>query len=521
MSAGLRSLRWLKKVERGLFAAATIGALAALFTTPRWTVDDAYIVQRYAENWIRHGELTWNIGEPHLEGYTGIVLPCIYALASLAGGAGPKLAALVGALSLLGTAAAVAAAVREVRSPPPCAAIAYALYLSTAEHYTHAVSGLETTLFTLGLSLTIYGFLRAVRDPDWEWRFVLIAAFTALTRPEGIATSLVALTLLGWERLGQGQLTRLLHRALLGFAVPVGAHEVFRVAYYHAWLPNSYFAKLDASGNLTYFRHWWQLIDRTALAPLALAPIVMIVGWVTRRPVWKPATQLRRLAYLTVGSLAFLCLAYGRSNLVMDYSHRFETHAQPFVILWAGVVTAAAVRSVFVLARLASGVAVVTALAVVLLLGAAPVQGFRQLAREREFAAGYELTLDSEHRLAARWLNEALPRDATLAVYPDAGIVPLLTGLRTIDFGRLNDAYLAREARSDADVVGYFFTRHPDALATVCYPPGDPEWPTGAEAILADPRMDQYELVHRYPHPTASVRPALCVYVRRSLASKP
>lgn len=520
MSA-LRSWRSLQKLETVLFVAATIAAITALVTMPRWTVDDAYIVQRYAENWIHHGELTWNVGEPHVEGYTGIVLPCIYALAAIAGLSGPKVAAILGGLSLLGAAAAVAGSVRELGGPPPSAAIAYTLYLSTAEHYTHALSGLETSLFTLGVSLTLYGFLRVVRDPDWEWRFVLIAAFTALTRPEGIAISLVALAILGWERARRRQLTSLLRRALLGFAVPIGAHVLFRRAYYHAWLPNTYFAKLDAGGNLAYFRGWWQLVRRTALAPLALAPVVMIIGWVTRRALWKPTRRLRLLAFVTAGGLAVLSFAYARSNLVMDYSHRFETHAQPFVILWAGIVAAAAVRATFALARIASGVAFVTAATVALLLGAPLALGVQQLAIEREFAAGYQLTLDSEHRPAAQWLTSALPREATLAVYPDGGILPLLTGFRTIDFGKLNDTYLAREARSDADVVAYFFFRRPDALATVCYPSPDPAWPSGSQAILADPRMQEYELVHRYERAGASARPAICVYIRRKGATVP
>src|SRR5438094_461628 len=50
-----------------------------LFVFPRWTVDDAYITFRYAENLALHGALTWNLGGDPVEGYTGVLLPIILA----------------------------------------------------------------------------------------------------------------------------------------------------------------------------------------------------------------------------------------------------------------------------------------------------------------------------------------------------------------------------------------------------------------------------------------------------------
>jgi len=58
---------------------ALVYALAALYSFPKWTVDDAYITYRYAENLANFGALTWNVGEKPVEGYTGVALPLILA----------------------------------------------------------------------------------------------------------------------------------------------------------------------------------------------------------------------------------------------------------------------------------------------------------------------------------------------------------------------------------------------------------------------------------------------------------
>src|SRR5437868_1208810 len=35
--------------------------------------DDAMISMRYARNLVEHGELTWNVGDAHVEGYTNLL----------------------------------------------------------------------------------------------------------------------------------------------------------------------------------------------------------------------------------------------------------------------------------------------------------------------------------------------------------------------------------------------------------------------------------------------------------------
>ncbi|HEX2900967.1 MAG TPA: hypothetical protein VHS96_14715, partial [Bacteroidia bacterium] len=97
MPIGTSRLVWL------IYALALGIALAAFATMPWWTVDDAFISYRYGKNLLNAGELTWNVGEAPVEGYTGILLPLL-AAALLALGL-PLLTGvkLLGIAAMLGT----------------------------------------------------------------------------------------------------------------------------------------------------------------------------------------------------------------------------------------------------------------------------------------------------------------------------------------------------------------------------------------------------------------------------------
>lgn len=48
-------------------------ALVIALIYPKWCVDDAAILFRYADNFRHSGQLNWNLGE-YFEGYTGTTL---------------------------------------------------------------------------------------------------------------------------------------------------------------------------------------------------------------------------------------------------------------------------------------------------------------------------------------------------------------------------------------------------------------------------------------------------------------
>lgn len=262
-----RPLATPARVALGLSLLALLGhALHYAFLT-----DDAYISFRYARNWAEGAGLVFNPGYDRVEGYTNFLW-----VALLAGfqrlGVPPESAALplsfacTAALWLTITRAAMATAPRRNRTiaillPPWLLAI-------TASVAVWASSGLETRLFEL---LTVAGVLcllledaRLARgEPATRPLAALLLASASLTRPDGLLISgcaFGAITLLRWHVLGQRR-SWLLRSAVL-YTVLVGAHLLFRRLYYHAWLPNTYYAKVD--GNF----HWqlgWSYLEAFAL----------------------------------------------------------------------------------------------------------------------------------------------------------------------------------------------------------------------------------------------------------------
>src|SRR3989338_1339924 len=73
---------------RILLVLAVVYPIVVFSIFPNWLIDDALIGFRYSENLAVHGALTWNVGEPPVEGYTGVVYPVVVA-GFIKGGADP------------------------------------------------------------------------------------------------------------------------------------------------------------------------------------------------------------------------------------------------------------------------------------------------------------------------------------------------------------------------------------------------------------------------------------------------
>ena len=201
---------------------------------------------------------------------------------------------------------------------------------------------------------------------------------------------------------------------------------------------------------------------------------------------------------LSVG-MGIVLLSYSRSELTMNYAHRFWVPFYPLGLLGAALLAEIGRRTVRPEARPQRARAVYAV--VLLLIG---MQCAVQVAlwrwEERKFLRDYEQLLQEEHAAAAELLRRLLPSDAWIVVYPDAGLIPYRTGLRTIDFGRLTDAFLARHrwggSARDTLILAYVFRHSPAAFVfksrcrdRVCLT-------AEADALRSDPRFAQYELAH-------------------------
>lgn len=215
-----------------------------------YTMDDAFISFRYARNVARGEGWVYNPGGPAVEGFSNflwtlLLVPCFWLrvnpmLVSQTLGAACSLGILFLAWRLT---------FDGVENPRGGIPLLTPLLLALTGAFTYqAVTGLETQLFTLGLTLGVFFFLRF--DP----RSLVYSAggfvVASLTRPEGPALFGLSLLflLLRWRRGGVERSGVI--RFALGYLLPMAAFLAWRIHTFGEWLPNTYYAKVGPPGQL-------------------------------------------------------------------------------------------------------------------------------------------------------------------------------------------------------------------------------------------------------------------------------
>lgn len=267
-----------------VLAIAVLGAFVVQVQAWAFLCDDAYISFRYAEHLGQYGMPVFNVVDPpeRVEGYTNFAWVVLLALGSAVGIEPPTLAP---GLTVLSSAAVLVLSVLLVRAlrdewtTPlrPLHVGPAVLLVATPEAMVWSGSGLETSF---AAALVVGAMVAWMRE-----RLVTagsLAALAGLTRPDallpiamfGLAWLLasivrrrgVAVDGVPWKRVGL---------AALAFAVPLGAHLLWRHAYYGAWVPNTW--PIKAHGMLlretygqAYLDAWVQHVHLWWVAPLGL-----------------------------------------------------------------------------------------------------------------------------------------------------------------------------------------------------------------------------------------------------------
>ncbi|GEM_PF-1368923 len=228
---------------------------ASRFRDPGYGIDDAWISFRIARNWVRGDGLTFNPGEAPVEGMTNLLWTI------LSGGwiaVFPSQSPMVWArgvgLALLLTSAWITVsligriAIRMGARPWPSQAVAGAMIVASGSTIYHALSGLETSLWSALFVASLACGLRGYEGRVWGvWACGLLLGALAMTRPEGVlvggllcAAAIQSVGRRSWPM-------------ILMFAVAVVGLEWFRWAYYGALVPNTFHAKPpDAMAGLQY-----------------------------------------------------------------------------------------------------------------------------------------------------------------------------------------------------------------------------------------------------------------------------
>ena len=463
-----------------LVAFAGIGL--GLVLMPQWTVDDAYISYRYGNHLAEFGELIWNPGDAPVEGFTGYTLPLLAAV--IPAHLHEVCIDLVNYSSLLIIVLCLWWAARILQLSISARHILILLFAVNPLVYLHAHSGLETMIFTMLLLVHVTALLAFFRAKKTGLHLVLLASsgiLLGLTRPEGIGLAGLLLGL-GIFHADSSSRKRL-WLALGPWLMAMLAFNFWRYHYFGDWLPNTFYAKQASGLSLESSKAYFEFIALFLGIPFVLGWMGHLLG--------SSAEQSRvekLLQNLCLGAFALLFIGYFRSQLFMNYGSRLFFPLLPLGLLFIVVLGDRPLQDAgqrqFKLFRSTLWVAGLIYLS---------VMGVKFLSL-RGWAMNYRAVMEEEWKPVATFLQDELAPGSTIICYQDAGWIPYATDFRTIDFGRLNDHFLAHGQPNTGSAADYFFGHHADAVVMTSYKADHFDYIEEALAIQADARFVRYEL---------------------------
>ncbi|MBR9680178.1 MAG: hypothetical protein GOU99_03970 [Candidatus Altiarchaeota archaeon] len=257
-------------------------ALVSGFSYHYFFLDDAFISLRYAENLGEHGQLSYNLGE-RTEGITNIGYTLL--LSVLHAYENPLVS--VKLLSLLGFIASIILVYKITDNKAVAALLAIDGFYSV-----WASDGLETSIF---ISLLLLAYYLAEKQ-KFSWSGTLLG-ISSWFRLDALVFSIL-------------MFAKYKDKKLLLALVPFALLELFRLWYFGALIPNTYFAKL-AFYNFLVPLSEKPIMLLTKLGILAVIYPLPILGIIKKRfdPVtlfplallliygWSPIGGLRYIAY--------------------------------------------------------------------------------------------------------------------------------------------------------------------------------------------------------------------------------
>lgn len=392
--------------------------------------EDSYITYRYAENLSRGVGLVYNAGEV-VEGFTSFAWTLLLAGVTWIGlpvvAVSRGLSLLCG-LGVLGVTWALAR--RWLKRTDAWSVAPVLLVAANGTWAYYAMTGMKTMLFLL---LVLVGALLATdavagRRSSWLLGATLGAA--SLVRPEGAGYFAALAAALLVERSDR----RIAGQAALAFAAVFVPYFAWRWHHFGWLLPNTYYAKASFSPSIA-LRGAQQLecyatMHLFWLVPPALAVVVRRDGW----------TRGWRLAAVLVAAAAADMVVVGGDAFAF---YRFLLPAMPAgAVLLTGAAVALGERR-DAMRRRALAVALVLFAALTCVAELRPIASLTTHRTKSWWQYVVEVAaIDEGYFSVGQWLRATFPPGATLATNA-AGIVPYVSGLRTIDMLGLNDVHIA------------------------------------------------------------------------------
>lgn len=404
---------------------ATVTFSVYNFNLQPWTLDDAFITFRYAENFVEGKGIVYNEGE-YVEGYT-----CFLWLILLAGikklGFDIVIASkLLGSLFTFVSLLLVSRLHRIIKGTSWFVSLASVLILGTFGCFTAwAMSGMETSMtgFLVLATFLLYGFLTSREIISGLGSFIvgILVALTTMSRIDaGIILPPLFFCVLyeGWKR-NKWTLPIML---IIGFGILYLPYFVWRWVYYGWFLPNTFYVKVGSS---------WDQINRG----LDYVKFFLLSSSV----VFIPVIFSQMLSGRSLGNSRFFVISTGLAVILQFLyvitvggdcmpAYRFFTPVAPLIAVLAGYGL-----SLEIFSRWKSLIMLFSIVCFNLWQCYNDKSLYDRILSDRVAEVGKE---------SGEWLRDNVPPDSLLATNT-AGSVAYYSKLRVIDMLGLNDEHIA------------------------------------------------------------------------------
>lgn len=424
--------------------------------------DDAFITFRYSQNLARGYGPMFNPGDQPVEGYTTFLWMLLMTIPHIAGMSAVVFSKALGIIFTVGTFivgylfACHACPFLQPRYriyPGLIAAFLLATFYPSA---VHAISGMETSLFTFLLTLLFLQSMLYLDKPDSRraTAFAITAILTGLARPEGnIVVWVLVLTILFRDRSNRAAFIR---SFILFYLIPGVIYFAWRWWYYGLPLPLPAYVKGVLGSQSLGALHGIQPVMQFLEIMSIYFGIPILIGLVGLGRRFMPAI------FGTIAFIIFFLFPYH----AMSFTFRFLYPIVPmlFVIAAIGIALIFSWTRDRLNANGKSG-GIIAAFLVLLIcailagstmstakVGIAEAVRYGNALRDVHIRLGKALALVSEPMHGIR--------EMVLAI-PDAGAVPYYSGWTTIDTGGLNDRTIAT---TDVEIGEYVVSRNPDLV---------------------------------------------------------
>jgi len=473
--------------------------------------DDAMISMRYARNLAQGHGLRWNVGEAPVEGYSNLLWTAWMAVVQLL----PIPLRVVSLWISLSSAAllvanlwlvkALVGAAGGGRRPQVFAVVSCAVSYPLV---FWSLRGLEVGLLALLIDAAVLLAWRAETERRTPWPLAIVLSMMVLVRDDAAVPALVVVAYLVAD-VRTRPLANICALAVLGTLL---AHLGFRLGYYGAPLPNTYYLKISEIPLRARLGRGTVAVLRTGATELLLLLVLGALG-VARKPRQR---RLWMLVAIVGGQVASTLLVGGDAWESWGQPDRFLSIAIPVLTVAAAIGAESLggegrdmsrASSVFALALLLRAIAIaagdfvprsftvtppwdlhpglrglsdatgVTVAA--LLFGTGVILVVRQGARAapwavavlgamviagsvamnwRDFFAGErtarQIHWDNRNAIFGLKLGEVVSPATTIAVVA-AGSIPFFSNLRAVDLLGKNDGHIAHEAPLERFVPGH------------------------------------------------------------------